>query len=186
MATTEEDLAAIEAKAKALEHAYEQYFLGSQPREPRLLRDEVELLLHQQVATPLANTALRFRFNSLQSRFQACKRRWDKTLREIESGTYQRHLFKARLHEGERTIAASGARQCRRDTPAARSRGLFEDYRDAALACGQDIAGLTPEKLERVVARQAQAARKRLGCDEVDFTIVADGGRVKLRVSARR
>lgn len=186
MATAGEGLLAIESKVKQLERAYEQYFLGSRPRAPQRLRDEVQKLFHQQLARPIPNTALRFRFGSIHSRFQTFKRRWDNTLREIENGTYKRHLFKAGLHERDRGIAQGDAPKHQGKAAAGGPRDLFEDYRDAALACGQDVTALTPERLERVVARQAVAVREKLGCDEVDFRVVVEGGRVKLKLSARR
>ena len=36
------------------------------------------------------NTALRFKFGSICSRYQAFKRQWNEVLRQIEAGTYAR------------------------------------------------------------------------------------------------
>lgn len=97
-----EDLHALDHKVKQLKLDYEQYFLGSRPREPQQLRAEVQKRLQQYLATPMQNTALRFRFNSISARFHSFRRQWDNTLRQIESGTYERHVFKAELHERAR------------------------------------------------------------------------------------
>ena len=131
----------------------------------------------------MQNTALRFRFNSINSRFQAFRRQWDIALRQIEDGTYKRHVFKADLHERARGLGESAASS---QSAASRSDELFENYREAALACGQDVSKLTAEKLQRVVAKQQAAVRKKLGCDEIDFRVVVEGGKVKLKASARR
>ena len=95
----EEELRLLENKLKQLKLDYEQYFLGSRPREPQQLRREIQkaIAIHSQV--PIRNTALRFRFNAINSRYQAFKRQWDQTLRQIEAGTYQRHVFKADLRD---------------------------------------------------------------------------------------
>jgi hypothetical protein len=137
----------------------------------------------------ITKTALRFKFNSLNGRFQAFKRRWDDVLRQIEAGTYQRHVFKANLRERERGIgSASGGQGGERG--ASGSRGgrerddLFETYRDAMLATGQNASGLTPEKLQAAVARQEAALKKKLGCDHVDFKVVVQDGKVKLKAAA--
>ena len=186
MATADEDLRVLDSKVKQLKLDYEQYFLGTRPRVPQQLRSEVAKLIHLYLGTPIQNTALRFRFNSINSRFQAHKRYWDETLRKIETGTYERHVFKARLHERARGIdsASVGKAASRsRSDGQAKPGDLFESYRDAALACGQDVSKITPEKLQRVIERQRAAVRKQLGCDEVAFRVVVQDGKVKLKAS---
>jgi len=189
MATIDEDLQILENKVKQLKLDYEQYFLGSRPREPIQLRTDVQkqVLVHSN--TPIKNTAARFRFNSINSRFQAFKRQWDLTLRQIEAGTYTRHLFKAKLHEKQRGIETGpGSRTARSGAGAGSGSGskeeLFETYRDAAMACGQSVKGLTREKLQSVIDRQGSALRKKLGCDDVNFRVVVEKGKVKLKASA--
>ena len=61
---------------------------------------------------------------------------------------------------------------------------LFETYRDAMLATGQSAAGLTPEKLQRAIAKQEAAIKQKYGCDKVDFKVVVTGGKVKLKAAA--
>ena len=100
--TLEEELQVLDAKVKQLKLDYEQYFSGSRPREPVMLRAEVQKAVARWANTPIQNTAQRFKFNSMNSRFQALKRQWDPTLRNIEAGTYERHDFRADLHDRER------------------------------------------------------------------------------------
>ena len=98
----DDDLQLLDVKLKQLRLDFEQYFLGSRPREPSLLRGEVQKMVAYYANVPIQNTALRFRFNNLRARFFIFRRHWDETLRKIENGTYERHLFKAELHERER------------------------------------------------------------------------------------
>lgn len=183
--TLDNELHIMDVKLKQLKLDYEQYFCGSRPREPQQLRREVQKQVTERVQAPIQNTALRFRFNSINSRFQCFKRQWDLTLREIESGTYKRHLFKADLHEresglGRETTVAPVSTRSESDS------ALYDSYRDAAVACGQDVSSLTPEKLQRVIDKQRSALRKKLNCDAVDFRVIVKDGKVKLRASARR
>ncbi|MCA9510868.1 MAG: MXAN_5187 C-terminal domain-containing protein [Myxococcota bacterium] len=187
----DEELRLLDTKLKQLKLDYEQYFLGARPREPQQLRREIQkaIVIHSQ--QPIRNTALRFRFNGINSRFQAFKRQWDQTLREIDAGTYQRHVFKANLHDRARGIDAPGAarRGASGGAPEDAKPGgdrLFDAYREAARSCGQDVSALTPEKLERVVEQQRTALQKKLGCDDVDFRVVVKDGKVKLKAAARR
>ena len=177
----DDELQGLDLKLKQLRIEYEHYFLGRHPREPANLRAEVQKQFLRHSSAPIRNTAARFRFNSLNSRFQALKRQWDLTLRQIEAGTYKRHLFKANLRDPGTTKAGN-------ETPAKTEdlNTLFESYQAAARACGQHVENLTRDKLQAAIRRQEAALKDRLGCEKVDFRVVVSDGKVKLKASARR
>ena len=133
-----------------------------------MARAEVQKIIIRFSNSRIPNTALRFKFNSLNGRYQAFKRQWDSTLRQIEAGTYKRHVFRADLHDRERGIEPDA----KTSRPAATSGGpdsdIFETYRDAMLATGQDASGLTRAKLEKAIAKQEAALQKKFGCERVD------------------
>lgn len=184
-ATPEEEIKLLEIKINQLKLDYEKYFLGNRPTEPSMLRAEVQKAVIRWSNTRITNTALRFKFNSLNGRFQAFKRRWDDTLRQIEAGTYKRHVFKADLHDRERGIAPTTSAGPKAGAVAGgNDPNLFETYRDAMLATGQDASSLTQAKLQAAVKRQETAIKKKFGCDKVDFTVVVQGGKVKLKAAA--
>jgi len=181
LSSLDEDLQVLDHKLRQLKVDYEHYFLGRQPREPISLRADVQKQFMRFSGVPIRNTAARFRFNSLNARFQAMKRQWDATLRQIENGTYKRHVFKAKLHEqsGPAPEKAGDKRDEQLST-------LFETYRDAARECGQNVDNLTPASLQAALARQEASVREKLGCKEVEFRVVVSGGKAKLKASARR
>ena len=181
MTTFEDELQELDLKLRQLKIDYEHYFLGRHPREPGNLRGEVQKRFLRASGTPIRNTALRFRFNSLNSRFQAMKRQWDATLREIEAGTYKRHVFKAHLRDPSSKIAPPPVR-----SSSGKRQAIFEAYRDAARTCGQDVTNLTPAKLKSAIDRQEAALKERLGCNQVNFRVVVSEGKVKLKASAGR
>lgn len=179
--TTEEELKILEVRLTQLKLEYEKYFLGSRPTEPAQQRSEVQKTVLRFSNMRITNTAQRFKFNSLNGRYQAFKRQWDNTLRQIEAGTYKRHVFKADLRDRERGIegtspGGAGAGDGRAE--------LFETYRDAMMATGQNTKGLTPEKLQKAIAKQEAAIKKKYGCDNVDFKVVVTDGKVKLKAAA--
>ena len=92
-----EDLQLLDVKLKMLKNEYEQYFLGSRRREPFLLRGEVQKMVSYYANVPIRNTGYRFHFNNLRARFFAFRRHWDRILREIEEGRYERQIFQANL-----------------------------------------------------------------------------------------
>lgn len=183
-----EELVVLDNKLKHLKFEYEQYFIGSRPREPILTRADVQKLVTKYSNTGIQNTALRFKFNNLCSRFFAMRRQWDETLRKIEAGTYERHVFKAKLHERERGIDDSApapgaiARANANETTEGGT-DLFEAYRNAKSACGEDVKALSRDKLDQLVAKQRDALKQKFGCDDVRFRVVVEDGKAKLKAT---
>jgi hypothetical protein len=186
----EDDLQILEVKLKQLRLDYEQYFLGTRPREPVMLRGEVQKLVAIYSNVAIQNTAQRFRFSSLCSRFLTMRRQWDATQRKIEEGTYERHVFKARLHQ--RPHDADAAPQ----SPKPKSPGkgakagsegdIFESYVEACRSTGQDVSTLTRERLGRIMEQQRETLRKQYQCAEVRFRVVVEHGKARLKATAVR
>ena len=173
-----DDLKILDAKLNQLKREYEQYFLGTRPREPVLLAGEVRKLVAIQTNNPFPNTALKFKFSSICSRYQAFNRQWQETLRKIEQGTYIRHRFKADLHEREARPAAAAPDGSRADDP-----GIYTAYVEARQTCGQDVKNLSPAKLRAVLREQEKSLRARFGDAEIRFRVVVEGGKAKLKAS---
>ena len=203
----DEELKLLEIKLNQLKLDYEKYFIGTRPTEPAQLRSDVQKTVIRFSNTRITNSALRFKFNSLNGRYQAFKRQWDGILRQIEAGTYKRHVFKANLHDRERGVApgeseqpiqaiAAGAasksaapaqgKSAASGSDAARPGGvdLFETYRSAMQSAGQDTSGLSRAKLTAVLAKQEAELKKKLGCEKVSFKVVVQDGKVKLKAAA--
>jgi len=181
-----EDLQVLDLKMKQLKFEYEQYFMGGRPREPAQLRAEVQKMVTRYSNTGIPNTALRFKFNNLCARYFALRRRWDGVLRQIEDGSYKPHLFKVKMREGSPTAAEeSGAAPARRRGKETTEGGsdLFASYVAARERCGEEVKGLTREKLAQLVEKQGSAIRERYGCDEVRFRVVVENGRTKLKAT---
>ena len=177
----EEDLKVLETKVNQLKLAYERYFLGTRPREPITERSEVQKTIIVFSNTAIQNTAMRFKFSSINSRYQAHKRQWNEILRKIEQGTYSRHRFKANLHEQQPPPAPAQKSQ-----PAgvpADSAELYDSYIDARRSCGQTVNNLSPERLRATLAKQETALRQRFGNGEIRFRVVVEDGKAKLKAS---
>lgn len=177
----EEDLRALDAKIKQCKTEYEQYFLGSRPREPSMTKGEVQKMLALYAQSPIPNTGHRFKFNNLRARYFSFRRHWDETIRKIEQGTYERHVFKARLHESKPEPPAA------RPAPSAGGAGsIYDAYVSARQACGQDTGSLTPQKLTALLKKQEQAIRSKLGCAGVSFKVVVEEGKAKLKATPKK
>lgn len=93
----------VERKIERLRALYESHFLGVERRPPVVPRQELNRLMLELQQLSIRNAALRFRFQSVSQRWTLLITYWNRTLREIESGTYRRDLQKA-----YRRIAARG------------------------------------------------------------------------------
>ena len=179
----DDQLDTLDRKIKQLKLEYEKYFLGTRPNAPGQQRAEVQKMVLILSNERIRNTAQRFRFNSLNSRYQVFKRQWDETLRQIDAGTYKRHVFKANLRDRSSDEAKPLA-------PARAERGedridrLLGAYREGLSATGANPQSVTREKLEQVIQKQEAAIRQKLGCDSVKFRVVVQDGKVKLKAAA--
>lgn len=82
----------LSARLEKLKIDYERYFLGIEKLEPGQDRKEIAQIVRQLQTTPTANTALKFRLQSLNQRFLSYQSYWNRIVRQIEAGTYQRDL----------------------------------------------------------------------------------------------
>ncbi len=173
----EEELEVLSRKLTSVKLAYDQYFLGSRPREPMLLADEVRKLVIVYSNQAIQNTAMRFKFNSIVSRYQAFKRQWTETLRKIETGSYSRHQFKAKLSERTAALPEPAA------PPPQDRKEIYQAFVEARRACGESVARLTTAKLDEILDRQERELRKRYGDGQIRFKVVVENGRAKLTAS---
>jgi hypothetical protein len=174
---TDEELEILSRKLMTLKLAYDQYFLGSRPREPAMLAAEVNKLVVVYSNQAIKNTAMRFKFNSIVSRYQAFKRQWTDTLRKIDDGSYARHQFKANLHQRPAAPADPVAR------PAQDRKDIYAALVEARQACGQDVENLTRAKLDEILDKQESDLRERYGDGQVRFKVVVENGAAKLSAS---
>lgn len=177
----EEDIVSLDIKLGQLKREYEQYFLGTRPREPVMLAGDVRKLMARISNQAIRNTGLKFKFSSLCSRYQAFNRQWQDTLRKMEQGTYDRHRFKAKIHSESppppRPTSAP-VRGSSADDPE-----LFAAYTEARQACGEDVKKLTPKKLQAVLKKQEKNLRARYGDSEVRFRVVVEDGKAKVKAT---
>jgi hypothetical protein len=83
-------------KIERLKTLYEQYFMGIEKVEPQTSRKEVTRVMLQLQQQSIRNTALRFKFNTMLQKWNIYVTYWNRVLREIENGTYVRHLQKVK------------------------------------------------------------------------------------------
>jgi len=105
-AKTSEQLGAeldqLDEDLTGLQVLYEKYFLGIDRRPPDEQRKKLSTRLREMRSAMVRNTGVKFRINTLFAKLISFERMWDRTLREIEEGTYKRDVFKAKYRQALR------------------------------------------------------------------------------------
>lgn len=85
----------LETRVERLRALYEQYFLGIERLEPTVPRKDVDRRIWQLRREKIRNTAKRFRLQTIIQRYNTFQQYWQRICREIERGTYRRHVLRA-------------------------------------------------------------------------------------------
>jgi hypothetical protein len=185
----DEELDELDQGLKRLRVEYDQFFLGILKRPPNVLQGRIQKIIVKYANENLRKTAQKFRFNQLNSKFQIYRQQWGRTIRQIESGTYRGHRFKAALHERERGLVPKGeAPPPEADTPApATKSGPMDQLYDALLAARRRAGESGPDpdrgKVSDLVRKQTAALRAKHPGAKVRFRVAVDGKRAKLVAS---
>jgi len=185
---------------------YEQYFLGLERRAPSQAQAQLRSQLMELKRTPIGNTAIKFKLNTLWSRYLTFERMWQRTCTEIEEGRYHRDVYKARMREQARKereaqekaedsreegkpSAASLAAAQQADAQARRPAGISDDrveklYKTLVMAkkkCNEDPGKLSMDAVRKTLNKQLPELMKKSGGKQVDFKVVIKDGKAKLK-----
>ncbi|MET0401202.1 MAG: MXAN_5187 C-terminal domain-containing protein [Cystobacter sp.] len=94
--TTFQECDAIEEEIAALKVTYEQYFMGIDRTPPTRQYEDLKKRVMRLKTSFVRNTSAKFRVQSIHGKFVTYERLWQRTMQEIENGTYKRDVAKAR------------------------------------------------------------------------------------------
>jgi len=169
----------IEKELKDLEIAYEKYFLGTEKRSPEKERQKLTRNMRKMVTYYIPQVDLRFRLQSITSRFNSYCGYWDRIQRLIDEGRYERHTSRIQRNVGlEPPQAKDTGQNATRQVDS-----LYEQLVDAHQSCH-----LRPPNKEQVASfleKQKEAIQQRFGDKQVDFVVVTEAGKPKIKVRAK-
>lgn len=180
-ANLEAELQIIETDFKALEIAYEQYFMGIERFEPAKERQILALRLRRMINTHIPQTDLRFRMQNVNSRFQSYAAYWERILRLIEEGRYQRQLSHLKWAEQGKPPESPG--QHAAAAPADPLDRIYQELSQAHESCR--IPAPRREQVAEFLKRQSDAIRERFGDRPYDMVVVVEDGKPKIKVRAK-
>ena len=85
----------LETKVERLRSLYEQYFMGIEKIPPAVVQKDVDRRIYVLRREQIRNTAKRFKLQTTIQRYNTFQQYWHRILREIENGTYKRHVLRA-------------------------------------------------------------------------------------------
>jgi hypothetical protein len=85
----------LETRVERLRALYEQFFMGFEKIPPAVVHKDVERRIYTLRREQIRNTAKRFKLQTIIQRYNTFHQYWQRILREIENGTYRRHVLKA-------------------------------------------------------------------------------------------
>jgi hypothetical protein len=180
-----EELDKVDEDLAKLQVLYEKYFLGIDRRPPDTERKSVSGRLRTMRTTVVKNTGLKFRINTLFAKLISYERMWDRTLREIEDGTYKRDVFKAkyriaqREQQQQKTVAAPEPPKVELSDD--KLRRLYDTYLVARQRTGEPIEGLTFDAIASKIRAQVPVLMQKHNAKRVEFKVVIKGGKAVLK-----
>ncbi len=170
------ELDTIEKNLRELEILYERYFAGVEKREPLQKRESLALRLRRFTNRRIIQTDLRFRYQNIAFRYHSYATYWDRILRLIDEG---RHL---------RQPPKPGEMPPRHQPPTSgdEADAIYRELIAARKAC--NIEGPEPDRQQvaRFLDQQKDRIREKFGEREVEFRVVTEEGKPKIRVRAKR
>ncbi|HXV21331.1 MAG TPA: MXAN_5187 C-terminal domain-containing protein [Desulfuromonadales bacterium] len=173
------ELNALEQGQKELEILYEQYFAGIEKREPVKAREDLALRLRRFANRRIMQTDLRFRYQNLATRYHSYSGHWDRILRLMDESRYPRHLQRAPAVPGGQSAAAAVS---------AAHDDVETVYRQLLEAGRMHKTGIAIPDRQQIAAfleRQKEKIRDKFGDREVEFRVVTEDGKPKIKVRAK-
>jgi hypothetical protein len=176
------DLAALATDLKRLEAEYTMFFAGRRPRPPWETRARVQAMFKRLDRGRMTGTGDRFRFESLQSRFQSFIDLWDRALRAREEGrpgpfAQPAQAAAAKPGPDREAVHVTSFKDPVREID--KLRVLYDNLMDARRQTGDDAVPF--HKFAALVSSQVTKLRKS-GSAEVAFRVAVNEGKVNFTV----
>jgi hypothetical protein len=174
-AQVERQLDRLQEQLKRLELAYQRFFNGDLAlSECQQVQEEIRISLRALRNTKLQRSVDRFRLGTLEARFNSLSEMYGRRVRLIEEGrapTQRERTGSSPRLDIERGVVVAGAPS--EDAVTA----LFQGLQDRTGRAPSSDLGVFRDYLER----QVTEIRRKTGCGAVQFRLVTEEGKVKLK-----
>ena len=183
----EREVQVLEAELKRLEAEYHMFFAGRIPRPPWETRTRVTGMFKKfdRMQNAINNYAVKFRFQTLQSRFTSQLDLWDRGLRSREEGRAgpfaQPKTVERPKPARDRVVAVTTLSDPLREMEKVQE--LYMNLVEARKEAGQE--GLPFDKFADLIRKQVGSLREQ-GSSEVAFRVALKDGKVAFTARAMK
>ena len=187
-----EELDMLDVKINKLKVDYEQYFAKVLKKEPAALRNEIDRIILKYSNQPTTNTSLKFRYSTLTAKYTSYKQFWNRILRRIEDGNYERGAGFGVISQ-----AAANTESMQRSgtTPASleglkkeipdndsRFKTVYQQFMEAKKSCQDSSGDMSYEKFTQAIIQQTEQIKKDMKCSDVEYKVVVKDGKTKITI----
>ena len=184
----EREVQLLETELKRLEGEYNMYFGGRLPRPPWETRTRVTGMFKKfdRIQNTITNYALKFRFQTLQSRLTSQLDLWDRGLRSREEGragpfAQPKTIERPRAAIKDRVVSVTTLSDPSQEMDKVQQ--LYQNLVEARREAGQD--GLPFPKFAELIKKQVGTLRLQ-GSSEVAFRVALKDGKVAFTARAMK
>jgi hypothetical protein len=195
--TIDEELNMLEDNFRRLKVEYDVFFGGGSKRPPNDLEWRVQSLMKKHGDGTKLSFAQRFRYNAMAQKYAIFSDLWRQKMKVKEEG-FRRPQDKMLGIQGLRTAESSGAGvvaekmvvqpvtlRCNGTMPEGdRVRELYDAMVHARNAAGDSAPAGSFESFSSFVKRKTEQLRKDMKCEEVEYSVELENGKVKLKAKA--
>ena len=187
-----EDLDILDVKIIKLKAGYEQYFAKVLKKEPAALREEVDRIILKCSNQSTTNTSLKFRYSALTAKYASYKQFWDRMLRRIEDGNYERGAgFGVISHaavntepvqgSGTTTVPSEGLKKGMQDSDS-KFKTVYQQFMEAKKSCNDTSGDMSYEKFTQAITQQTEKIKKDMKCSDVEYKVIVKDGKTKITI----
>ncbi len=186
----DEDLTNLDEWIRRLKVEYDVYFNGNRRKPPDDLRGRVEKLVKQLSEVTDMNSAQRFRYTTLITRFYVLRDKWRRTqqIRESAGGAFEAPRLRTPLSQHKRPAdTGDGGAEISISDPAAEAskvRRLYEELLRVKGSHTRKNPDVSFEQFSEYIASQTRAIRKKCKCASVTFRIAMEEKSIRFTAKA--
>ncbi len=179
------DIETLDADIIRLKIEYEQYFMRVIKLEPIRLRDKVERKILTYSTQKTANTADKFKLNSIVAKYNSYKQYWKRVLRSMEDGTY------VRKSEGGGNMPSPSAIPVKKESTTAKKpedpiKEAYNEYIETRKKQNEPVKDLSFEKFSKNIEASKKKIEQKYKTKNVEVKISVKDGKTKLTLKARK
>jgi hypothetical protein len=183
----DDQLTRLEEDIRRLKIEFDIFFNGASKRPPYDTKNRVETVFKRLADDRTLTFAQRFRYNSLNARYNAFRDLWRRTMQGREEGKDPASAARATAKEEAAASFAKTTFVCsdaHRDVETVKR--IYSALVEAKKLCGEPTEDLSFPRFHHLIASKADTLKQTVGCERVSFSVDVDRGHVSFKAKADR